>query len=202
MPEGMAAVSALSQQTDIAVTGLWDWSNTVFGDPLFATVFSRETSLEFLRGFRQPPPRLSPSPWPPPPSSPHAGKDQEDRYGTQQKEASTSANSGNGDDAASSISSDPDSDSEYDEVVEDRANAAVRLLLYECYHATVSVVRQFYRPDADSPARELTARRRLAAVLARLGDVEEAAVGKRPRRASGDAWPAWPPGKRVKRSGG
>lgn len=201
-PEGTAAISASSQQTDISVTGLWDWSNTVFGDPLFATVFSRETSLEFLHGFRQAPPPSSPSPWPPPPSPPHTGKGQEDRYGTQQNEASTSANSGTGDDAASSLSSDPDSDTEYDEVVEDRANAAVRLLLYECYHATVSVVRQFYRPDADSPARELTARRRLAAVLARLGDVEEATVGKRPRRASGDAWPAWPPVKRVKRSGG
>ena len=86
--------------------------------------------------------------------------------------------------------------------MEDRANAAVRLLLYECYHATTSVVRQFYRPDAGSAARELTARRRLAAVLARLGEVEEAAIGKRPRRASGDAWPSWPPVKRARRGGG
>ena len=233
--QGSGANIPPSRQPDLTVTGLWDWSNTVFGDPLFATVFTRETSPEFLRGFRQQPPR-SRSPTPSSGLIPGAkrekasyNKDLEDElapdaemshFNKHNEPKNSRSSDKDNDEETSSASADrddkgdletPDSDSiddeendddEYDDVVEDRANAAVRLLLYECYHATTSVVRQFYRPDAGSAARELAARRRLAAVLARLGEVEEAAVGKRPRRASGDAWPAWPPIKRARRGGG
>lgn len=206
------SITAQQQQqrntsSSVAVTGLWDWSNTVFGDPLFATVFSRETSAEFLRGFRQAP------------------LHQHDNITTMTMNNTNSAP------ASSSLiksttRSDDDNNKEdksgeeeeeveeeeghryhyhyNDAIIQDRPNAPIRLLLYECYHATVCVVRQFYRPGADSSARELAARRRLAAVLGRLNDVEDAAVGKRPRRASsGDAWPeGWPPGKKARIGGG
>ncbi|KAI1631287.1 hypothetical protein F4809DRAFT_179918 [Biscogniauxia mediterranea] len=55
--------------------------------------------------------------------------------------------------------------------IEDRENAQVRLLLYECYHATAAVVRQFYRPGADRSEQEIAARRRLTTVLSRLEGV-------------------------------
>lgn len=38
----------------VEMTGMKDWSNFVFGDPLFATVFSNEPSEEFLKGFNNP----------------------------------------------------------------------------------------------------------------------------------------------------
>lgn len=47
-----------------------------------------------------------------------------------------------------------------------------RMLLYQCYHATMAVVREFYRPQSDSTSRELAARKRLSAVLAQLNGVE------------------------------
>ncbi len=175
--------SATSNPPNLAVTGLWDWSNTVFGDPLFATVFSRGTSPEFLRGFRRPPRRAD-------------DDSDSDDESNDESDDEDEAGDTDGD-------TDGDADADDDPIIEDRANAPVRLLLYECYHATVCVVRQFYRPDTDSGARELAARRRLAAALARLGDVEDrddhhhnhdhdagtAAAGKRPRRASTDPDP-------------
>ncbi|KAI2627514.1 hypothetical protein GGR54DRAFT_652366 [Hypoxylon sp. NC1633] len=85
---------------------------------------------------------------------------------------------------------------EYDDsLVDDCENVPVRLLLYECYHATVSVVKQFYRPGPESSEREIAARRRLAAALRRLEEVNEEAAGKRPRRPSAnvEAWPAKKP---------
>ncbi|KAI1856673.1 hypothetical protein JX265_008882 [Neoarthrinium moseri] len=76
-----------------------------------------------------------------------------------------------------------------DDMIEDPENADIRLLLYECYHAAVGVVRQFYRPaGTDGTRREMAARRRLATVLNRLAEVDENA-GKRPRTASIDIWP-------------
>ncbi|KAI1082640.1 hypothetical protein F5B20DRAFT_510533 [Whalleya microplaca] len=148
---------AAEQSTpNINVTGLRDWSNCMFGDPLIATVFSRTPTPEFLGGFRRP-------------RNPHRGPG-----------AEPGRAAGN--------------DDLYDDIIEDRENAPARLLLYECYHATADVVRQFYRPSADSSEREIAARRRLAAVLARLEDVDEV-TGKRPRRGSGgggeETWP-WP----------
>ncbi|KAI1371024.1 hypothetical protein F4677DRAFT_324495 [Hypoxylon crocopeplum] len=130
------------QQPTITVTGLRDWSNCVFGDPLFAEVFSQNPTSEFLHGFR---------------SSPN--------------------------------------DDDDDDLVEDPESASVRLLLYECYHATVSVVKTFYRPGPDSSDREIAARRRLAAALRRLEEVDEEAAGKRPRRPSAnvEAWPVKKP---------
>ncbi|KAF2972050.1 hypothetical protein GQX73_g1548 [Xylaria multiplex] len=76
-------------------------------------------------------------------------------------------------------------------IIEDPDNASARVLLYECYHATVAIVRQFYRPDADSSEREIAARRRLVAALGKLENVDaDGPVGKRHRRPSRDDWPA------------
>lgn len=122
--------------TGIRVTGLRDWSNCIFGDPLMAMVFSDKPSREFLRGFSGRPRRRA---------ADHNPEDDED--------------------------SDPLC--MYGDVVEYPHEAHVRLLLYQCYHATVAVVKEFYRPRSDSTSREFAARKRLSAVLARLGDVED-----------------------------
>ncbi|KAI1135436.1 hypothetical protein F5Y05DRAFT_405897 [Hypoxylon sp. FL0543] len=135
-----------SQRPSINVAGFRDWSNCGFADPLFAEVFSRDPSSDFLRGFR----------------------------GTN--------------------ASDGESDGE--DIIEDHENVHIRLLLYECYHATVGVVKTFYRPGPNSSEREIAARRRLAAALKRLQEVdEEEAAGKRSRRPSAnmEAWPVKKP---------
>ncbi|KAI0836140.1 hypothetical protein F5Y06DRAFT_288650 [Hypoxylon sp. FL0890] len=141
-----------SQLPTINVTGFRDWSNCVFADPLFAEVFSRDPSPEFLRGFRG-------------------------------INASRTEDKG-------------DSESDGDDLIEDHESVHIRLLLYECYHATVGVVKTFYRPGPSSSDREIAARRRLAAALKRLQEVdEEEAAGKRPRRPSAnvDVWPVKKP---------
>ncbi|KAI8950201.1 hypothetical protein F4801DRAFT_590545 [Xylaria longipes] len=144
--------------SNIKVTGLRDWSNCIFGDPLFATVFSHATP-EFEQGFRR---------------QPH------DESAVIKKE----------EDQRSSISDDDDEHEQDIDIIEDPDNAPTRILLYECYHATVSIVRQFYRSDADSSAREITARRRLVAALTKLEHVGVGEpAGKRPRRLSRDEWP-------------
>ncbi|KAI1207404.1 uncharacterized protein F4807DRAFT_452802 [Annulohypoxylon truncatum] len=137
--EGKDGKSPETQQPIIAVTGFRDWSNCVFGDPLFAEVFSRDPPSEFLRGF----------------NSQHNGSN----------------------------------------LVDDRESVQARLLLYECYHATVGVVKQFYRPGPNSSDREITARRRLVAALKRLQEVDEEVSGKRPRRPSAnvEVWPVKKP---------
>lgn len=132
------------------ITGLQDWSNCIFGDPLFATVFSHATP-EFDRGFQQP-------------DETHIKKEDEDNNNKQQRQ--------------------------HNDIIEDPENAPTRILLYECYHATVAIVRQFYRPDAGSSERELAARRRLVAALAKLEHIGVGeSTGKRPRRPSRDDWP-------------
>ncbi|KAI1751109.1 hypothetical protein F4782DRAFT_541185 [Xylaria castorea] len=144
----------------VEVTGLRDWSNSIFGDPLFATVFSHATP-EFEQGFRR---------------QPH------DEPGVTKKEEE--------EDEKSSSSSSSSSDDVDEDIIEDPDNAPTRILLYECYHATASIVRQFYRSDADSSAREIAARRRLVAALAKLEHVGVGEpAGKRPRRLSRDDWP-------------
>ncbi|KAK2034383.1 hypothetical protein LX32DRAFT_608907 [Colletotrichum zoysiae] len=46
-----AANACLDCQDDITMTGMKDWSNFVFGDPLFALNFGRNPSSDFLAGF-------------------------------------------------------------------------------------------------------------------------------------------------------
>ncbi|KAI0098842.1 hypothetical protein GGR51DRAFT_552342 [Nemania sp. FL0031] len=142
----------------IKVTGLRDWSSCIFGDPLFATVFTHPTP-EFERGFHL----LDETSVT---IKKEEGYDDDDNKDGKQQQKQNA------------------------DIIEDPDNAATRILLYECYHATVSIVRQFYRPDADSSEREIAARRRLVAALAKL---DQAQVGesasKRARPSSRDDWP-------------
>ncbi|KAM0427176.1 hypothetical protein ACHAPT_007603 [Fusarium lateritium] len=128
----------------IEVTGLRQWSNCIFGDPLLASVFSKRPrpSQDFWRGFDRPLPG-----------------DERDLLGTQPS------------------------------LIEDTPNAHIRLLLYECYHAVVSLVGEFYRPQNDSGKRELAARKHLGGVLARLEELDDSG-GQRRRRMSGEMSPA------------
>ncbi|PQE13308.1 Aminoglycoside phosphotransferase protein [Rutstroemia sp. NJR-2017a BVV2] len=59
-------------------------------------------------------------------------------------------------------------------LIEDPANADVRLLLYRCYRAVVGIVTEYYRPQPDSSRRELENRRNLTSALADLEKVDVA----------------------------
>ncbi|KAI1149699.1 hypothetical protein F4825DRAFT_463895 [Nemania diffusa] len=143
---------------DIKITGLRDWSSCIFGDPLFATVFSHPTP-EFDQGFRH-------QDESPVIKKEYDDDDDEEKHQQQQKYQGI-------------------------DIIEDPDNAPTRILLYECYHATASIVRQFYRPDADSSEREIAARRRLVAALAKLDRVPVSeSASKRSRPPSRDDWPA------------
>ncbi|KAK1580263.1 uncharacterized protein LY79DRAFT_521176 [Colletotrichum navitas] len=144
-----AANICLDCQDDITMTGMKDWSNFVFGDPLFALNFGRDPSSDFLAGFGG--------------------------YSRRQ-------------DKTSSIFS--------SDLIEDKENAHIRLLLYECYHTVTHIAKGYFRPQKDSHGRELEARRRLNAILAEL-DVLEITRIRRGRRPSGELNPA-----KRSRSGG
>ncbi|KAG7134531.1 hypothetical protein HYQ45_007502 [Verticillium longisporum] len=147
--------TALEAPHDITMTGMKDWSHFIFGDPLFATVFSRDATDEFFRGFN---------------------------------------------DAAAGHEADGESNepqTKFDSVlIEDKANAHVRLLLYDCYHTITQVVREFYRPRKDSSRHELAARKRLNDILTRLEAIGEPKPTLR-RKRSGEMSPA----KRAKSEG-
>ncbi|KPM40195.1 hypothetical protein AK830_g6379 [Neonectria ditissima] len=140
--EAHNAVAENQGKRQIEVTGLRQWANCIFGDPLIASVFSKLPSRDFWHGFDRPLPE-------------------------------------DGEDSANSSSS----------IVEDEPNAHIRLLLYECYHAVVAVVREFYRPQTDSSKRELAARKQLGSVLARLDELDDLGRPRR-RRPSGEMSPA------------
>ncbi|KAF4493345.1 hypothetical protein FAGAP_10537 [Fusarium agapanthi] len=125
-------------QNPIEVTGLRQWSNCVFGDPLMATVFSKRPNLsdDFWRGFDNPLP------------------------------------------GETTVS-----------LIEDRDNAHIRMLLYECYHAVVTLVGEYYRPQTDSSRRELATRKHLGNLLARLEELDDRGQQRR-RRMSGEMSPA------------
>ncbi|KAH8645633.1 hypothetical protein BX600DRAFT_477722 [Xylariales sp. PMI_506] len=193
----------------IVLTGLRDWSNSIFGDPLMACIFSQNPSPEFLDGFRQRKhptnsPYFGASPSPPPIPSPLIARS------SSTAPSSVSVVSGDGgeeeeEDEVEENNKDDDDDDGSDQndgrddypLIEDREHAAARLLLYECYHAAVSLVRTFYRPcgGRDNATRdEMAARRRLTAVLNRLAEVDDdgndgEGAHKRPRKESVDIWP-------------
>ncbi|KAF4954049.1 hypothetical protein FSARC_12262 [Fusarium sarcochroum] len=125
----------------IEVTGLRQWSNCIFGDPLLATVFSKRPppSEDFWRGFDKPL---------------------------------------------------PENDAASPSLIEDEDNAHIRILLYECYHAVVSLVGEYYRPQNDSNRRELAARKHLGNVLTRLEELDDMGQQRRGRRMSGEMSPA------------
>ncbi|RGP63296.1 hypothetical protein FLONG3_9949 [Fusarium longipes] len=127
-------------EEQIELTGLRQWSNCIFGDPLIASIFSKASSPsdDFWRGFDTSIP---------------------------------------GQDAASS------------NIIEDRENAHIRILLYKCYHTLVAVVGEYYRPQNDSSKKELAARKHLANVLAQLEDLDDMGRQWR-RRPSGEMSPA------------
>lgn len=59
-----------------------------------------------------------------------------------------------------------------EDVIEDEENAAIRMLLYRCYRAVVSIVSEYYRPQGDSSRRELEGRRKLTSALAELEKID------------------------------
>lgn len=148
-------------RSDIKVTGLRDWSNCTFGDPLMATVFSEDPSREFLQGF--------------------SGQR------VQQQSRNDDDDGDDDEDTASDLLA------VCGDVIEHPREAHIRLLLYQCYHATVAVVKEFYRPQGDSTNRELAARKRLNAVLARLEDVEDDDPKRRHTRPPGEMSPSKKP---------
>ena len=105
--------SSIATGSGVAVTGLRNWSQGVFGDPLISNTFE-EPSEGFLEGWRE------------------SGED----------------------------------------VIEDGENAEVRVLLYRCYRAVVSIVTEYYRPQGDSSRRELEGRRKLTSALAELEKID------------------------------
>lgn len=142
----------------ICVTGLRDWSNCIFGDPLMAMVFSDKPSREFLYGF--------------------SGR-------SRRRNDHVDEDDGGGGFQPWPV---------YGDIVEFPEEAHVRLLLYQCYHATVAVVKEFYRPRCDSTSREFAARKRLNTVLMRLEEVEGDPDPKRGHvRPSGEMSPAKKP---------
>lgn len=75
--------------------------------------------------------------------------------------------------------------------VESKENRTARLLLYQCYHAVVDIVKGFYRPGRDQTIHELAARKRLTEILAKLDTVrEDPRRGLQHRRPSGGVSPA------------
>ncbi|KAL1867840.1 hypothetical protein VTK73DRAFT_3921 [Phialemonium thermophilum] len=106
--------------------GLRDWSNCVFGDPLFARAFSSNPSEAFLSGFYS----------------------SEDNGPTQHS------------------------------LVQDRPNLALRLLLYQAYHAAVDIVQEFYGRRSESSRIELAARRQLNEVLLQMDQLSQNRTGK------------------------
>lgn len=59
-----------------------------------------------------------------------------------------------------------------EDIVEDAENAEVRMLIYRCFRAVVSIVAEYYRPQRDSSRRELDGRRKLTSALAELEKVD------------------------------
>ncbi|KAH7029387.1 uncharacterized protein B0I36DRAFT_325671 [Microdochium trichocladiopsis] len=130
------------------LSGLQDWSNCVFGDPLLAEDFTRHATAEFLRGFGV---------------SPDSDLGSKILRGCERSRV----------EPPSSPRSTPASQQQWQEVVDDPEHAYIRVLLYECYHAVVDVVQHFYRPKSQSVDGEIVARRRLTSVLRRLGEVSD-----------------------------
>ncbi|KAF4995661.1 hypothetical protein FGRMN_4971 [Fusarium graminum] len=83
----------------------------------------------------------------------------------------------------------PGQEASQSNIIEDREHSHVRTLLYECYHAVVSLVGEYYRPQNDSSRRELAARKDLGNVLARLEELDDRGQLRR-RRMSGEMSPA------------
>ncbi|KJR79902.1 uncharacterized protein SPSK_00508 [Sporothrix schenckii 1099-18] len=74
---------------------------------------------------------------------------------------------------------------------EESESSAIRVLLYQCYHAIVQIVRGFYRPTRDQTARELAARKRLTEILAKLDTIDiDTKRQFRHRRSSGEISPS------------
>ncbi|KAI0198647.1 hypothetical protein F4808DRAFT_435298, partial [Astrocystis sublimbata] len=108
-----------SSSSSIKVTGLRDWSNCIFGDPLFAPVFSY-TTPEFGKGFG----------W--------RRKDELDTVKQEGNEDEYVGSSSSSDDGSDDGSDDDDREETQEEeeegitIVEDPDNAPIRILLYEC----------------------------------------------------------------------
>ncbi|KXJ90692.1 hypothetical protein Micbo1qcDRAFT_176453 [Microdochium bolleyi] len=147
-PDHVKSEEADGAGSRASLVGFDDWSNCVFGDPLLTSDFTHFATEEYLRGFG-----MSPTSALGRRILELCGQD-DNRHSPSDKSPSPTVSGGH-------------------DLVEDPEHAHIRILLYECYHAVVDVVKQFYRPTSQSTDREMAARRRLTRVLLRLEQVTE-----------------------------
>ncbi|KAJ1325587.1 hypothetical protein MN608_08781 [Microdochium nivale] len=150
-PGRMTCTEAVDMPSGATLVGLDDWSSCIFGDPLLASDFTHHATGEYLRGFG-----ISPSS--------ALGSRILNLCGRETEECAL-------DDKCAPFTMRCGLD-----LIEDSEHAYARILLYECYHAVVDVVRQFYRPTSRSTDREMAARRRLTRVLQQLEQVGDIKV--------------------------
>ncbi|KAK1774051.1 hypothetical protein QBC45DRAFT_55619 [Copromyces sp. CBS 386.78] len=192
-PPQSPASDNIGGERQLTLTGLQDWSNCVFGDPLLATVFSDGVSESFMEGFETRPRTINAN----------------DHNNSSSRKTSVSTHSTNTGIMSitaiteqttissplpppppppAAVSSSNNSDGDISSLIEDLPNAGIRLLLYQVYHAALCIVKEFYRPRSSPPStcfnspfssasslstnRELEARKKLTEALNRL----EAAV--------------------------
>ena len=72
------------------------------------------------------------------------------------------------------------------DIIEDEDNAPVRMLLYRCFRAVITIVTEYYRPQSDSSRRELEGRRKLTSALAEIEKLGTT-VSDPPKRTRSDA---------------
>lgn len=118
----------------VEVTGLREWSNFIFGDPLFTYTFSNQPSSTLVHGFNARIENLEPG-------------------------------------VVDCVGS-PVKGSTY---------AATRLVLYQMYHATAAVVREFISREANAYERELEARKQLMVAVRHMDTLKDIVLPTRER---------------------
>ncbi|KAK3391601.1 hypothetical protein B0T20DRAFT_83633 [Sordaria brevicollis] len=138
-------------ERQLTPSGLQDWSNCVFGDPLLATVFSDGVSESFMEGFETGP-----------------STDISGGSSSRNTSVSTHHSTNTGVMSITAITEQttlppvvsspppppppqPTASDDISSVIEDLPNAGIRLLLYQVYHAALCIVKEFYRPRSSQP---------------------------------------------------
>lgn len=153
---------------EVTVTGLRDWSNCIFGDPLLSTVFINnptEPLMSSIDIFISGRPDSLPYGW-----NGHAYGGNDDSHEEDDSEwemvegdVKTSPLNAINEDFAGS----PNHDNAQP-LIEDPINIPARLALYECYHALCGIAREYHRPRSPGVDKELYWRRRQLDAVAKL----------------------------------